>query len=558
MSIQKTKHRFLAVAAAILLTALMTLMLLPASAFAAENQAVTGASNGVFQVNLVYRDDGNVDHVISYGSGFLVNSDTIVTCDHVVVLPETDIEILSQAFGKSKQEIRDRIKYTVTVSRDVSIDVSQIVNHSQEMDWAVLKLNQSIQGKTPLSIRSSASVQQTEKVYAIGFPTPSSVMQDINTYTSDDVTITEGTVNKVATGLNIYMQNYYGMNVNFDYIQTSAMLRGGNSGGPMVDENGNVIGVCQASYSDYFIAVAVDQVSSVLDALGIEYTKEGAIPTPTGTDEPETEAKVDKAKLASAIKDAKKIEEKGYTKESFSAMKTALDEAEAVNDKEDATQDEVDKAAKNLTSKMNALEVKKGLDLKWIIIIAAGVVVIAAVIVIIAVLASKKKKQKKLTSPEAKGMGAGTIPMAPPTPQGGFTPPPAPQGGFTPPPAAPVGDAGETTVLSSDAGETTVLSQNINGGSLVSAKTGEKIPVNTAEFTIGRERTKVNYCISGNTSVGRVHAKIVNRNGVAYLVDMKATNGTFVNGVKCTPMQEVQLKSGDKIAFSNEEYTYQA
>lgn len=558
MSIQTQKNRFFAAACAVAVALVMVVMMLPLNILAAENQEVTEASKGVVQVNIIYRDDNNVDNIIGYGSGFLINSDTVLTCDHVIDLGIEDMEWLTEQTGKSEKEVRDRLSYSITVSRDVMVKVSKVVNQSREMDWAILQLEQSIQGKDTLAIRPSSEVRQTEIVYSIGFPLQSSIGQTVPTFTSDDVTITEGTVNKVATGHN-FVAEIWGLNVNYDYIQTNVLLNGGNSGGPMVDEHGNVVGICQSSdAAGYFYAVAIDQVTTVLDSLGIDYTKAGEpaeVPTEEAT-EPEV-PEIDKASLESAIAAAEAIDGKGYTKESFSALQSALDNAKAVNAKADAAQDEIDQAASALKSAQQSLAEQKGLDMKWIIIIAAAVVVIAAVIIIIVVISSKKKKAAK--APANKPAGPATSPIPP------QRPPVAPQGmpqqpqGFTPvapvPPAA--GDGGETTVLSSDAGETTILAQNVNGGTLISAK-GDKVTVNAAEFTIGRERSRVNYCISGNTNVGRVHAKIVVRNGQAFLVDLKATNGTFVNGVKCTPMQEVQLKSGDKIAFANEEYTYQA
>ena len=72
-----------------------------------------------------------------------------------------------------------------------------------------------------------------------------------------------------------------------------------------------------------------------------------------------------------------------------------------------------------------------------------------------------------------------------------------------------------------------------------------------------RDRSKVTYCISDNTSISRTHAKIVHRGGKTYLVDLNATNGTLLNGVKVTGAQ-VELKSGDRITLADEDFTYHA
>lgn len=39
---------------------------------------------------------------------------------------------------------------------------------------------------------------------------------------------------------------------------------------------------------------------------------------------------------------------------------------------------------------------------------------------------------------------------------------------------------------------------------------------------------------------------------------MRSTNGTFVNGSRVSPNQEVALKSGDVIRISDEEFEFKA
>ena len=160
-----------------------------------------------------------------------------------------------------------------------------------------------------------------------------------------------------------------------------------------------------------------------------------------------------------------------------------------------------------------------------------------AVIVIIVVVMSKGKKK---------------------TPAPGYTAPTAPTGGFTAPTyTAPMG-AGETTVLGGDAGETTILSRSANGGTLIRKRTNETITINAERFIIGRERKTANYCIADNTSISRSHVTLTVKNGATYLIDMNAANGTFVNGVKAMPNQEIALKTGDKIKLADEEFEFRA
>lgn len=546
-------------AALTLIVCLVVCTILPMGVFAV-NEEVTASADGVFQVNLVYRDDNNTEIRIMAGSGFLINSDTLVTCAHCVNLADSDCQAFAEMFGKTIAEIKDRLSYSVTVTRDVTIPAT-IQKMSVEMDFAILHLNESIQNATPLSIRPSSEVQRTEVVYAIGYPDESAIIETVRTYTSDDATITQGVVNKIDLGKNLYS----GADTN--YLQTSCKLTSGNSGGPMVDENGNVIGVCEgttgtaASGDDYSYAVAIDQVTQVCDALGIMYNKAGdtAVVEPTEPVEEATEPTepvLDSSALEAAIAEASAISADGYTEESYAAMSTALDAAKAALSSDD--QSEIDNAATELTNKIDALEYQKSNNNLMIICIIVAVVVVAIVVVVILVVSGGKKKKKAAPARPAPLAAAPTPAPAAPAPVGAFAPSPmnVATGGRQSGTVSLNPEAGETTILSQDAGETTVLSANINGGSLLRLSNKSRININKAEITIGRERKRVDYCISDNTSISRVHAKLLVRDGRTYIVDMNAANGTFVNGIKAAPHQEISLKDGDKVTLAAEDFEY--
>ena len=118
---------------------------------------------------------------------------------------------------------------------------------------------------------------------------------------------------------------------------------------------------------------------------------------------------------------------------------------------------------------------------------------------------------------------------------------------------------GETSLLDEGGGETTLLSsQQMPVGALVRKSTGEKAIINKQLFVIGKERSKVDFCISDNNSISRVHANILYKNGAFYIVDQRSSNFTFVNGNKVNPGQEVKLNNGDKIKMSDEEFVFNA
>lgn len=65
--------------------------------------------------------------------------------------------------------------------------------------------------------------------------------------------------------------------------------------------------------------------------------------------------------------------------------------------------------------------------------------------------------------------------------------------------------------------------------------------------TLGRGAE--NSLVFDNQQVSRFHAEIVFENQGWLLTDLNSTNGTFVNGVRATPGQQIRLNPGDVIRF---------
>lgn len=75
---------------------------------------------------------------------------------------------------------------------------------------------------------------------------------------------------------------------------------------------------------------------------------------------------------------------------------------------------------------------------------------------------------------------------------------------------------------------------------------GGEFPLDAdVELTIGREPTAGMAIME--TGVSRNHARISTKNGKVTLIDLGATNGTFVNGERLAGQRE--LKVGDKVVI---------
>ena len=91
---------------------------------------------------------------------------------------------------------------------------------------------------------------------------------------------------------------------------------------------------------------------------------------------------------------------------------------------------------------------------------------------------------------------------------------------------------------------------------IVRRSTNETVLVNKHIFTIGKERAKVDYCVTNNKTVSRSHATIYRRGEGYFIVDNNSTNGTFVNNSRIPAQTEIKLNNGDLLRLSNEEFDF--
>ena len=92
---------------------------------------------------------------------------------------------------------------------------------------------------------------------------------------------------------------------------------------------------------------------------------------------------------------------------------------------------------------------------------------------------------------------------------------------------------------------------------LKSVKNGvcEQISINKSPFTIGRIPNQCDY-ICNNSTIGKIHAEILSKEGLYYLKDINSRNGTFINGKRIASNEYVQLENNDTISFSNSSYLF--
>ena len=555
---------------AVMLLAVATVMPVQASQVsAAGSEAVNDARNGVLQVNLAYVDQNSQSHVLQGGTGFLIGDETgaeyMITNAHVVNLRDDVRSAAGEAFGVDFSNANNvNLQIQVVVKRDVFINAS-IVNQSEDMDFAILKLEQTIYDRSPLSIDDNdADLVETMPVYALGFPSAIELVEDTPFYVSSDVNIINGIVS-TKTSID-----------GIKYIRHSATMTEGNSGGPLLNSDGAVVGVNTLGVDDtYFYSLQISEVTAILNALGINYTsaEEGsataeqpaAEATPGAAEtvlpEPAQTEQLDKTALSSLVSEVGAMDLSKYDKTSSDALNSALADGQLALNNASASQEDIDAAVAAINTAKDGLVEKSGISMPLILAIAAVIVII----VIVVIVASSKKKGKTAARESAPAMSgnpgyAAGQPSRSTAPMSHSASQPLSHS------ASGMAGSGQTSVLNEGSGETSILGSgetSILGAeapavaaTLVRTKNGEQIQIRKQIFKVGKERVKVDYCISDNNTISRTHAQITYKNGEYYVTDLKSTNYTYVNGNKVAADQEMKLRNGDKIKLSDEEFEF--
>ena len=151
---------------------------------------------------------GQISPTASSGSGFIISEDGyIVTNNHVVAGAET---------------------LTVTMTSGEEFE-AEIIGADAENDVALIKIDAS--GLPTVAIGESGSIEVGQQVCAIGNP----LGELTNTLTVGYVSALDREINENGTPINMF--------------QTDCAINAGNSGGPIFDMHGNVIGITTAKYS---------------------------------------------------------------------------------------------------------------------------------------------------------------------------------------------------------------------------------------------------------------------------------------------------------------------
>lgn len=232
---------------------LLLCALLAFPAQAAEKSAVSQARNGVVRI-LSVQPDGSAN----VGSGFAVGeagkpSSVFVTNQHVTAGAVAVYILLDDEWNASPEP---ETSYQMDAEHSVRCDV--VYESGGYPDYAILRAERVVTERTALSMMPASLAEPGEPIYALGFPGASDQVTNNYNATVDAVTVTTGTISRMA-----HMEE-----TNTDVIQIDATINHGNSGGPLITEEGYVIGLnTYGMQENIYLAVQVDYVISRLDNL---------------------------------------------------------------------------------------------------------------------------------------------------------------------------------------------------------------------------------------------------------------------------------------------------
>lgn len=212
----------------------------------AESQDTAAAARSVVRVALV-ATDGSDAYFVGHGSGIVVAPDKVLTNAHVVELAREERNLV----------------IGVIPSEGTKTYGGRIIAYSPGNDLALIALEQ---GALPVATFYAGAVSDGQKVTAIGYPGTVDRAQGLGLKQLIQPLATVKTNGTISSGRN---------SQSFDTILHTAPLAAGNSGGPLVDDCGRVLGVnsfgsvSDGNDAEFGFAVSWREIASFLRQAGV-------------------------------------------------------------------------------------------------------------------------------------------------------------------------------------------------------------------------------------------------------------------------------------------------
>ncbi len=221
----------------------------------AESADINAAARSVVRVVIVLRDEEGYD-VIGHGTGFAVTPTLIVTNAHVIEPLMSD----------------ERLRLGVVPAQGRTGYFARVTRIASNVDLALIELTE--KASLPVSTLYTGRVEDGADVYAVGYPAnvDDALGQGLNGLVSPQAPVKSR--GQVSGGRS---------STQFDTLLHTAAIGAGNSGGPLLDSCGRVVGVNSfgtisdnGSDSEFYFAVSMRELIPFLRKAGVAARFNGA------------------------------------------------------------------------------------------------------------------------------------------------------------------------------------------------------------------------------------------------------------------------------------------
>lgn len=233
----------------------------------------------------------------SQGSGFLVRVENrigyVVTNDHVV-RGNPDVDQLDRPGRPARPGSRILPRRTVVVFNSGTPQertaACQIVANDDRRDLAILRITDSIALPEPIDLSRPAELRETLPVFVLGFP----FGQDLGHGRNPAITVGKSSVSSLR----------YDRSNRLSRIQVQGGLNHGNSGGPVVDARGRLVGVAVSGLEGTEIGFIIPP-QDVLDMLHAKDYQIRVLTVRSNSAEAELEFQVELLDLVEGVNEVK-------------------------------------------------------------------------------------------------------------------------------------------------------------------------------------------------------------------------------------------------------------
>ncbi len=451
-----------------------------------------------------------------------------------------------------EEDKRDKVEQIIKVTIEKDIQISADINNvSESMNLAVLNLSENVYNHNSVLFDiDEDNIKSAQELFILD--------QESNVHTGYAVNETQ--INGIK------------------YIQFDYPLAWEHRGQAVFNEKEEFVGMIQDSLDGtHKNALSSKEIAVALKTLGV------AIDVADHTIKP-----VEKQILIAATDIAEKLDLELYTEETATAMKEQIQNARSIIISEEATQEEVDAAYQSLTEAQDNLVVEEKMDtITLVFIIVSGVLLLGIIIFIIVLIIIKKRKKKKerekaeIDAKRAPTNNGPFVPSSSKNKKGNTSAPDKSEyltkarmsaeldrkensekisasekltslTGFAPSSKSITFNEEDTTVLSAIEND---IKPEVKAHSHLLTSDEKRIDIDKDEFVLGKSFQKSDYVIDSK-SVSRAHLSIIHKDGDYFAKDLSSLNGSFINGEKINPQEEVAIKNEDVIKLADVELKF--